>query len=131
MLKVFGETPELGFINLIIYGMIYGFGAIMPGMTTLHILIFLGVSGPIITGITQMDFNIIIPFVIGYLAVVLLIANLMTYFFEKFYGYTYYAIIGFSITSLIVLIPNIQTSIEWVLCPAVLIFSFLFMFLSR
>lgn len=119
-----GDTPKMEFFNLIIYGLIYGFGAIMPGMTTLHILIFLNVSGPIIAGITTLNYGIIIPFLIGYLVMVLLIANLMTYFFKHFYGYTYYAIIGFSITSLIMLIPKeADTMIEYILCPIILIVS--------
>lgn len=123
-----GDVPKLEVFNLIIYGLIYGFGAIMPGMTTLHILIFLGVSGPIIAGITALDFGIIIPFGIGYILIVLLVANLMTLCFTKFYGYTYYAIIGFSITSLVMLVPEITNITEIILCPAILIISTLLMY---
>ena len=124
------EAPRMETFHLVIYGIIYGFGAIMPGMTTLHILIFLGVSAPIISAINTLNFAILIPFIIGYLAVVLLVANLITYFFEKFYGYTYYAIIGFSITSLLMLIPTeVDTTIEYILCGAILILTTLLMYL--
>lgn len=131
--KSTGGVPRMEFINLIIYGIIYGFGAIMPGMTTLHILIFLGVSGPIMTAITTLDIQMLIPFVIGYLSVVLLVANLMTLLFRKFYGYTYYAIIGFSITSLVMLIPTeIDTTMEYILCPIILIgTTFAMYYISR
>lgn len=118
--KQFGKLApmetKMDFILLIIYGIIYGFGAIMPGMTTMHMLIFLGVWGQILKGIFSLDMNIIIPFAIGYIIVVLLTANLISYCFKKYYGYTYYAIIGFSITSLLMLIPNVNKMSQAIIC---------------
>ena len=119
---------KMDFGLLIIYGVIYGFGAIMPGMTTMHILIFLGVWGKILNGILSLDMNIIIPFVIGYLIVVLLTANLMSYCFKKFYGYTYYAIIGFSVTSLLMLIPKVSGLIPITVCVLITVFTAFFMY---
>lgn len=128
----FGENNQtdskMQMIYLFIYGIIYGFGAIMPGMTTMHVLIFLGVWGPILSGIFSLNFNIILPFGIGYLLAVILIANLMSFCFEKFYGYTYYAIIGFSATSLIMLLPNIDTYAERIICPILIIVSTIIMY---
>lgn len=123
----FGENSEIDskmeFGHLIIYGIIYGFGAIMPGMTTIHVLIFIGVLSPIMDGIFNVDFGIIVPFGIGYLSIVLGTANLISYLFKRFYGYTYYAIIGFSITSLIMLIPKLTTITEFILCPIIALAS--------
>ncbi len=105
-----GDTVEyLSNTELIIYGAIYSFGAVMPGMTTIHILIFMGVLPTIMEGIYALDLGIIIPFGIGYLIIALTTANLITYLFKKFYGMTYYAIIGFSITSLVMFIPKFST----------------------
>ena len=112
---------ELSIVSLVIYGIVYGFGAIAPGMTTIHILMFLGVLSPIMDGILGFNFGIIIPFGIGYLSIVLITANLITYLFKKFYGYTYYGIIGFSITSLVMLIPNLTSTIEYIICPLIAI----------
>lgn len=107
-------------ILLIAYGAIFAFGAVMPAMTTIPILMYLGVFTPIMDGIFTFNFSIIIPFGIGYLAIVLLTAQLITRLFKKFYGYTYYGIIGFSITSLGMLIPKL-TGIEYVICPVLAI----------
>jgi len=115
-------------VHMVIYGMIYGFGAIMPGMTTLHVLIFLGVWGKIISGITSFNCAVIIPFAVGYLVMILLTANLMSYCFKKYYGYTYYAIIGFSVTSLIMLLPHPINIIEGILSVFLLLISFLIMY---
>lgn len=119
---------KMDFALLILYGAIYGFGAIMPGMTTMHTLIFLGVWGPILKGILTLNMNIIIPFVIGYLIVVLLTANLMSYCFKKYYGYTYYAIIGFSVTSLIMLIPNVEGVAQRIICTLITLISGIMMY---
>lgn len=102
-----GATVEyLGTIELIVYGAIYAWGAVMPGMTTIHILIYMGVLKPILDGFTALNFAVIIPFGIGYIALALTTAGMITYLFKRFYGITYYAIIGFSITSLVMFIPD-------------------------
>lgn len=108
-----GTTVQyLGTIELIIYGAIYAWGAVMPGMTTIHILIYMGVLGPILEGIMSLNMAVIIPFGIGYVALALTTAGMITYLFKKFYGVTYYAIIGFSITSLVMFIPNFSGALE-------------------
>lgn len=99
-------------IELIIYGAIYAWGAVMPGMTTIHILIYMGVLAPILKGFTSLNFAIIIPFAIGYIALALTTASMITYLFKKYYGITYYAIIGFSITSLVMFIPKYANVFE-------------------
>lgn len=123
-----GIDSKMEPLYLFIYGGIYAFGAIMPGMTTMHILIFLGVWAPIIKGILSMNFVILVPFGIGYLLIIILFANIMAFCFEKFYGYTYYAIIGFSVTSLIMLIPKISSLNEIIICPILVIISTFIMY---
>ncbi len=108
-----GKTVEfIGISQLIIYGAIYAWGAVMPGMTTVHILMFMGVLAPILEGFTTLNFSIIIPFGIGYITIALTTAGMITYLFKRFYGMTYYAIIGFSITSLVMFIPKFTNTVE-------------------
>lgn len=123
-----GIESKMEPVYILIYGIIYGFGAIMPGMTTMHVLIFLGVWEPIFSGILSGNLSVIIPFGIGYIIVVLLTANLMSYFFKNFYGYTYYAIIGFSVTSLLMLIPDVNNITEKILCPIIAIVTSIIMY---
>lgn len=102
-----GKTAEyISTIELIIYGAIYSFGAVMPGMTTIHILEYMGVLEKIMSGLFAFDLGIIIPFGIGYVILAFTTAGIITYLFKNFYGMTYYAIIGFSITSLVMFIPD-------------------------
>lgn len=102
-----GKTAEyISTIELIIYGAIYSFGAVMPGMTTIHILEYMGVLEKIMSGLLAFDLGIIIPFGIGYVILAFTTAGIITYLFKNSYGMTYYAIIGFSITSLVMFIPD-------------------------
>lgn len=126
--KSSGIDSKMEIIPLFIYGMIYAFGAIVPGMSTMQILIFLGVWAPIVSGLLSFNFNIIIPFGLGYLLIIILFANLMAFCFEKFYGYTYYAIIGFSITSLIMLLPKIDSNVKLIICPIIIIITTIVMY---
>jgi len=97
----------------------------MPGMTTMHILIYMGVLGPILAGFTSLNLGVIIPFGIGYITLALTTAGMITYLFKKFYGMTYYAIIGFSLTSLIMFIPNFNNLLEIIIGTFIIvIFAF-------
>lgn len=124
-----GTTVQyLGTIELIVYGAIYAWGAVMPGMTTIHILIYMGVLKPILEGFTVFNFAIIIPFGIGYIALALTTAGMITYLFKRFYGITYYAIIGFSITSLVMFIPEFTNVQEAFIGIILVIVATIFMY---
>lgn len=124
-----GATVQyLGTIELIVYGAIYAWGAVMPGMTTIHILIYMGVLKPILEGFTTLNFAIIIPFGIGYIALALTTAGMITYLFKRFYGITYYAIIGFSITSLVMFIPDFANIQEVLIGMVLVVVATIFMY---
>ena len=111
-----GKTAEyISTIELIIYGAIYSFGAVMPGMTTIHILEYMGVLEKIMSGLLAFDLGILIPFGIGYVILAFTTAGIITYLFKNFYGMTYYAIIGFSITSLVMFIPDFTSVKETII----------------
>lgn len=111
-----GKMAEyISTIELIIYGAIYSFGAVMPGMTTIHILEYMGVLEKIMSGLLAFDLGIIIPFGIGYVILAFTTAGIITYLFKNFYGMTYYAIIGFSITSLVMFIPDFTSVKETII----------------
>ena len=70
---------------------------------------------------------VIIPFGIGYITLILTTAGMITYLFKKFYGITYYAIIGFSLTSLVMFIPEFTSSLQCVIGVIIAIVFFIAM----
>ena len=128
-LKAGKSVEYISTIELIIYGAIYSFGAVMPGMTTIHILEYMGVLGIIMSGIFKLDLAIIIPFGIGYVILALTTAGIITYLFKKFYGMTYYAIIGFSITSLVMFVPKFESTFQAITGIVLIVFSAIIIYL--
>ena len=128
-LKEGTEVTSITMLEAMIYGAIYAWGAVMPGMTTVHVLMYMGVWGVILSRAAAFDWTIIVPFGLGYVALALLTANMITFLFKKLYGYTYYAIIGFSITSLVMFIPQYNGPLELII-GTLIVFAFLFLTLE-
>ena len=116
-------TPTFGWY--IFCGALWGISLIAPGMSSSSVLIFLGLYQPMSAGIAVLDFNVLIPFAIGIIATVLLLARFVDRLFEKHYGIAFFCVIGFVIASTIPIIPVKFTGIgEVLLCVAVAVAGF-------
>lgn len=96
-------TPSFGWY--VFCGALWGISLIVPGMSSSSLLLFLGLYQPMSEGIAKFDFDVLIPFAIGIIATVLLLARLVNHLFEKHYGVAFYCVIGFVIASTIPIIP--------------------------
>ena len=104
------------YIILIIVGMVASSTMVIPGISGSFILMILGYYDKIIeivSDITNFDhlfFNlsILIPFGIGVVIGLILLAKILLYLLNKYKVKTYFAIIGFIIGSIIVLIFQIK-----------------------
>ncbi|HML66887.1 MAG TPA: DUF368 domain-containing protein [Clostridia bacterium] len=96
-------TPSFGWY--LFCGALWGISLIVPGMSSSSLLMFLGLYQPMSAGIAALDFGVLIPFAIGIVATVLLLARLVNHLFEKHYGIAFYCVIGFVIASTIPIIP--------------------------
>lgn len=113
--KVINIIPEANsdLINLIIYGGIIGFGTIVPGISSSFILMLIGAYEIIIKGIAEANLLIIIPVGIGFSISIILFAKMINILFKRFYGYTYYTVLGFVLGSIIIMIPRLEFSFEY------------------
>lgn len=92
-------------------GMVAAATMVIPGVSGSFVLMLLGYYEPIvktignITNFSKLSYNlsILIPFGIGILIGIILIAKLLEYLFKKYETPTYYAILGFIIASVITL----------------------------
>ncbi len=108
-------TPTFGWY--IFCGALWGISLIVPGMSSSSLLMFLGLYQPMSEGIATFDFNVLIPFAIGIIGTVLLLARMVNHLFDKHYGIAFYCVIGFVIASTIPIIPVSFTGWgEGVLC---------------
>lgn len=103
---------NIGMIGIIfLVGMIAAATMVIPGISGSFVLMLLGFYKPILNTISNItnfsllthNLTILIPFGIGVLVGIILIAKLIEYLLNKYETLTYYAILGFIISSIIAL----------------------------
>jgi len=102
-----------GTLDLIIYGVIIGFGTIVPGISASIILMYLGAYQPLLEAIANIDLAMLIPTGLGFILSIIIFAKLINLLFKKFYGYTYYAVLGFVVGSIVPIFPGIALDLEY------------------
>ncbi len=114
-----------GAVHVIIYGIIIGFGTIIPGISASIILMYIGAYEIVIAAISNLQLEIIIFLGIGFVLSVLLFAKLISMLFSKAYGFTYYAILGLVLGSIISIFPGFEFSFYYLSNILILILSFM------
>ena len=107
-------TP-VGYITLFIVGMISAATMVIPGISGSLVLMLLGYYKPINDTISNLtDFSlfghnisILIPFGIGIVVGIILIAKLIEYLLKRYPVKTYYGVLGFVLASLVAIIKPI------------------------
>ena len=102
-------------IYLCIIGMIAAGCMVIPGISGSFVLMLLGAYEPIVdtvgdlTNFSNLSHNlsVLIPFGLGVVGGIIVIAKILEYLFKKYEIPTYYAIIGFILASIISLFANI------------------------
>ena len=97
-------TPS--FTNWLLSGFLMGLGAVVPGMSPSNFLIYFGLYDKMASGISHLDFGVIIPILIGGVLCVLIFARLISLLFKKHYAVMYHLILGIVVGSTIAIIPR-------------------------
>lgn len=96
--------------NIIVWvlsGAIVALGFIVPGLSPSNFLIYFGLYDKMASGIKNFDFQMLIPFVAGAIASVLLFAKLANYLFQRYYSKMYHLILGLVVGSTLGIFPTI------------------------
>lgn len=122
----------LSYILLFIVGIIAAATMVIPGVSGSFVMMLLGYYGPIINSIDELtsftnvfsNILILLPLGIGIVLGIITIAKLLEYLFKRFKTETYYAIFGFIIASIIVLLVSIKipSSIIEIIISIILLF---------
>ena len=95
-----------GFGTWTLSGGIIGLGITFPGLSPSNFLMYLGLYQPLNEAISQMDFSVLIPTMIGVVASFLLTAKLVAYLLRIAYATTFHVIVGLVITSTVMIVPR-------------------------
>lgn len=110
-----------GILQLTAYGAIIGIGTIVPGISASFVLMYIGAYQIVLEGIAGINLEVLIPVGIGFVISIILFAKLISLLFKRIYGYTYYAVLGFVIGSIIAIFPGIAFNIKYLI--SILLFA--------
>lgn len=114
-------------IIMFIAGIFYSLGKLVPGISGAALLILLGIYEYFLTiianplSITINQLILLIPFTISFIISSIFIIKIINYLLKNHFRYTYSAIIGFVISSILFIYPNSFIPIDII----IIIFSFL------
>lgn len=98
--QIIRELTVGSFFSILFSGLIAAAAMVIPGVSGSFVMILLGMYETVLTAIDEMNVLILIPLAIGVLLGLILIVKLIAFVMDKFFGYTYYAILGFILGSL-------------------------------
>ena len=101
----FSEMPA-NFWGFLFCGVLWGFSFIIPGMTSSSILMAVGLLTPLIDGIAQLDFTVLVPWGLGMVGVMALFARIVSRLFDTHYSIACHAVIGIVLASTLIIIPT-------------------------
>lgn len=90
----------------LLIGALVSISTIIPGISTTVLLSIFDVYKVYLGAISQLNITILIPISIGFLITSFFLSKIITKLLEKHYGYTYFAILGFMISTIPALIPE-------------------------
>ena len=96
-------TPNTGWF--VFAGGLWGISLVVPGLSSSPMLLALGLYEPLNSGLAALSFKVLIPWVIGMGATVLLLARAVNFLFTKKESVAYHAVVGIVVASTLMIIP--------------------------
>ncbi len=115
------SDKDFSVFQLILYGVIIGVGTIIPGVSSSVILIYLGSYEVLLDALASLKIFMLIPVGIGFVICFLLLSKAISMLFDRVYGYTYYAILGFVVGSIIPIFPGFNLDIRHIISLAIML----------
>ncbi len=107
-IQSFDLTNIANIIMLVVFGFVAAGSMIIPGISGSFILLLLGAYNAVLGLVSSLNILGLIPFAIGAVLGIFVFSIIIEKLLEKWYGYTYYGIIGFVIGSLPALYPGFE-----------------------
>ena len=99
-------------------------GVVLPGVSSTLILMILGIYPIYLTSISNVYLPILVPMGIGLILGGFIFMKLTKYLLNNYYISTFLAIIGFTLGSILVLIPTFTSLIEIIISLFCIILGF-------
>lgn len=112
-----GKTADVGhdlvsYMLLGVVGLVVALSKIVPGLSGSAILLAMGLYKPMLDAITSLDFALLGTMLVGFVVGMLMFAKIVATLLEKHRRGTYFAILGFTTGSVIVILNTIYADIS-------------------
>lgn len=108
----FNDFNNYDFGYLFVSGFVMSIGIVVPGISNTIILMLMGVYTIYLSAVSSIYLPILIPMGLGVLVGCIIFMLLTKFLLNNFYAQTFYSIIGFSIGSILILLPDISFNIS-------------------
>lgn len=120
-------TPNFWWYNFC--GVLWGASIVIPGMTSSSVMMALGLYQPMLEGLARLDLLVLSACLPGMLLTIVLLARLVSWFFQKHYSVAFHGILGIVLASTLVIIPTEYETGEPMLSVLCCVGGFLLAFL--
>lgn len=120
----FSSIENISFLHLMLCGFLMSIGVVIPGVSSTIILMLLGVYSTYLASVSSLYLPILIPMGLGLILGSLVFMKITKFLLDNFYMQTFYAIIGFTVGSIFVLLPNIGFDISGLICLLCILLGF-------
>lgn len=107
---------NFSFLYLIASGFIMSVGIVVPGVSSTIILMLMGVYSTYLTSVSSLYLPVLFPMGIGLFLGCIVFMKLTKFLLNRFYPQTFFSIIGFTLGSILVLIPDVHFDLSGVIC---------------
>lgn len=90
----------IGIIKYFFIGVILSFSTVIPGISSTVLLSLANLYGIYIKSVSSLNLFVLTPAIIGFGITTFIISKIINYLLKKYYGYTYFAILGFSLSTI-------------------------------
>ncbi|MBR4959521.1 MAG: DUF368 domain-containing protein [Clostridia bacterium] len=91
-------------------GICWGLSFVIPGLSASTLLLFFGLYGPMLDGISRLDMSVCIPLGIGMILVLLLLPRLVNAAFDRWNAVLSHAILGIVLATTVMIFPGMPAS---------------------
>ena len=114
-MHIVSNIDGMSIMYLVMCGAIMSIGIVVPGVSSTIILMLLGVYSVYLQSVANLYLPVLIPMGIGLILGSIIMMKLTKKLLETYYAQTFYSIIGFTIGSIFVLLPQGMTWVETIL----------------
>lgn len=100
-------TPNFWWYNFC--GALWGMSVVIPGMTSSSVMMALDLYRPMLQGLANLDLLVLSACLPGMFLTIVLLARLMSWFFQRYYAVAFHGILGIVLASTLVIIPTVYT----------------------